>query len=167
MWIRRFGIVGAVAGLVALVGCDPAGQGGKTSGADQQPDGSGSAKVADGPDAGGEAADPLPTAPFEPAEAPEPTKRLEEAPSADKLSGMVESYFQDKPGRRIYIQTDKPLYRPGETIWVKSWNLTARDLTGVSDNNGVVYRLISPKGDVVEIYIENISGNLAFSRRTN
>ena len=66
--------------------------------------------------------------PVEPADAPPPTQRTEDAPAADKLTERVESYFDDRPGRRIHIQTDKPLYRPGETIWVKSWNLTARDL---------------------------------------
>lgn len=64
------------------------------------------------------------------------------------LPKILESYFDGNAGHNLYLQVDKPLYKPGETIWFKSWNLKSRTLTGV-DNNDTTMELISPKGAIV------------------
>jgi hypothetical protein len=84
--------------------------------------------------------------PPQPAEqAPSPSKRLGES----EILPRIDSYFAGQAGRRIYVQVDKPIYQPGETIWVKTWDLKARDLSGVHGNSGIRYQLVSPKGSVV------------------
>jgi hypothetical protein len=49
----------------------------------------------------------------------------------------------------MYVQVDKPLYQPGETIWFRSWDLTARALSGDTIAGGVTYELINPKGAAI------------------
>jgi len=81
--------------------------------------------------------------------APRPTKRLAQVPAAKKLEQRIKSYFAGHVSRRIYIQVDKPLYKPGETIWVKTWDLRARDLKGTTRSYSIRYHLVSPRGSVV------------------
>jgi alpha-2-macroglobulin-like protein len=88
---------------------------------------------------------PLPAEP-----APAASPRLEGGPSeAADLSKKIRAHFDARPGRRLYVQVDKPMYRPGEAIWFKIWDLTARALEGGPMNAGVNMELVSPKGAVV------------------
>lgn len=84
--------------------------------------------------------------------APPPSPRLAAGKTlAPVLLGQkIKSYFAGQTRRRIYIQVDKPLYKPGETIWIKTWDLLTRDLSGQHANSGLQYELISPKGSLVE-----------------
>jgi hypothetical protein len=72
---------------------------------------------------------PVPTlqAPLTPAPSPHISERLASIPALDSLLTEVNAYFEGFPGHRIYIQVDKPLYRPGETIWLRAWDLKAKD----------------------------------------
>ena len=75
-------------------------------------------------------AGPKPPLPPLPAElAPSASPRLSGVSAADVVKTKVESFFHGKTGRRIHIQTDKPLYKPGETIWFKTWDLQTRSLS--------------------------------------
>lgn len=85
------------------------------------------------------------TAETAPAESP----RLADLPSLKDLTAKIPSFFQGNVGRRIHVQVDKPLYKPGETVWIKTWDLQARDLKGSPNVNGIRYELVSPKGAVV------------------
>ena len=87
---------------------------------------------------------PLPAEP-----APAPSPRIGDAPEAAELAKKIRAHFDSRPGRRLYVQVDKPLYRPGEAIWFKVWDLTARALEGGPMNAGVHVELVSPKGAVV------------------
>jgi TonB-dependent SusC/RagA subfamily outer membrane receptor len=54
------------------------------------------------------------------------------------------------PVEKIYTQTDRPFYFPGETIWFKSYIVTQENtISNVSDI--VHVQLISPKGTVVKV----------------
>ncbi|MFZ6757608.1 MG2 domain-containing protein [Undibacterium sp. Ji50W] len=64
------------------------------------------------------------------------------------LPELINSYFEYQVGHRMYMQVDKPLYKPGETIWFKTWDLKVRTLTG-SDQSQTRVELISPKGATV------------------
>jgi hypothetical protein len=90
---------------------------------------------------------PLPPLPPEKAEPPSP--RLAELSEPEILKGKVESFFAGHAQRRVYIQTDKPLYKPGETIWLKVWDLTARALATTHGSAGMFVELVSPKGSQV------------------
>ena len=90
-----------------------------------------------------------PRPPLPPENAPPPAPRLDGLPPQEKLRSKIESYFQGHISRRIYIQTDKPLYKPGETIWVKAWDLTARAFSFAPNAAGMYVELISPRGAIV------------------
>jgi alpha-2-macroglobulin-like protein len=84
-----------------------------------------------------------------------PPQPPEKAPSASRrtavpagLDTTLASYFDASRQQRIYLQVDKPLYKPGETIWLRAWDLKARDLSGFGAHVALV-QLISPKGAAV------------------
>ena len=85
--------------------------------------------------------------PLLPEAAPRASAR-QEAPSDKELPTLIARYFEGNVGRRFYIQVDKPLYKPGETIWFKTWDLKARALTS-ADTGQTVVELVSPKGATV------------------
>jgi len=66
--------------------------------------------------------------------------------TGDNLPTLIGRYFEDHVGRRLYIQVDKPLYKPGETIWFKTWDLQARTLSGSNAAQA------STVGDVVHLW---------------
>ena len=68
---------------------------------------------------------------------------------AKALAGKIDSYFAGHVGTRIYIQVDKPLYKPGETIWIRTWDLRVDTLASNQDGRFISYQLVSPKGAVV------------------
>lgn len=93
-----------------------------------------------------------------------PTKRIiqppgpaETAPAAsarenlqrgNELPNLITNYFDGNIGRRFYIQVDKPIYKPGEAIWFKTWDLKAKGLGG-ADSSETTVELVSPKGATV------------------
>ncbi|MEO8137673.1 MAG: MG2 domain-containing protein, partial [Betaproteobacteria bacterium] len=72
----------------------------------------------------------------------------QDAPTEKELPKLIARYFEGNVGRRFYIQVDKPLYKPGETIWLKTWDLKARALSG-ADTTQTTIELVSPKGATV------------------
>ncbi len=86
--------------------------------------------------------------PAQPAErAPAASPRANLAKAGD-LVASITSHFDAAVGRRAYLQVDKPLYKPGETIWFKTWDLKARSLSQAAIDQTLV-ELISPKGATV------------------
>ena len=74
-----------------------------------------------------------------------PPAKLGPAPGLDKA---ITTYYGTQRGQRTYIQTDKPLYQPGETIWFRADLRTAKTLVG-DQPVGVTMQLISPRGSIV------------------
>ncbi len=87
--------------------------------------------------------------PLPPESAPEPSARLAGGDTKEWLERPIESYFDTHRGSRIYVQLDKPLYRPGEKVWFRSWTLDNRSFEGDSNTNAMTFQLVSPKGSVV------------------
>ncbi len=85
---------------------------------------------------------PLP--PISAEAAPDPSTRLAIGDDQPRLDAIV-SHFEGLNEGRIYIQVDKPLYKPGETVWFRGWAVNDKNLqpraTGWHS-----YELISPKG---------------------
>src|SRR5439155_23466535 len=81
--------------------------------------------------------------------APHPPPRPPTPPRLCGIAASVESYFQDQATRRLYIQIDKPMYQPGETIWIKTWDLLVRDQHG-GPSPAITYELVNPKGATVQ-----------------
>src|SRR4051794_30935785 len=99
---------------------------------------------------GGQDRDPAGTPALIAAEpAPRASRRLALRPDETAFAGAIESYFQDRTLRHLYIQTDKPLYKPGESIWVKTWDLRVRD-HGSGADGAVTLELVNPRGGVIE-----------------
>ena len=92
-------------------------------------------------------AGPKPPLPPVPAElAPPASPRLSGVSASDVVKTKVESFFAGKSSRRIHIQTDKPLYKPGETVWVRVWDVTTKALSGKHPGAGMHVELINPRG---------------------
>ena len=83
------------------------------------------------------------------ASAPPPSSRVVAPSAVERLTRGMDAHFEGRPGRRIHIQLDRPIYQPGDTIWVKTWHLRSRDLSGEHGNQELHYQLISPRGTVV------------------
>jgi len=58
----------------------------------------------------------------------------------------LEAAFERAPGRRVGLQVDKPLYRPGETLWFRALDLRDRDLSGEGGLQATTVLLVNPKG---------------------
>jgi len=97
--------------------------------------------------------------PVPPEDAPAASPRLEDGPDAAELSGKITTWFDGHPGRRIHLHTDKPLYKPGETIWVSSYDLATKSLDGANTPGDATLALISPKGaPVIEKRLQRTAG---------
>ncbi|MGE5183082.1 MAG: MG2 domain-containing protein [Acidobacteriota bacterium] len=68
---------------------------------------------------------------------------------ATQLDKAISTYYAGVDSRRTYIQTDKPLYQPGETIWFRADVRSAKTLTAPGVPTGVTMQLVSPRGAVV------------------
>lgn len=69
--------------------------------------------------------------------------------SQKKLAAAVDSHYQQSSTQRYYMHLDKPLYKPGETIWFRVWELGSSTLTPTKNSHGTTVKLISPKGSTV------------------
>jgi MG2 domain-containing protein len=67
---------------------------------------------------------------------------------AAKLDKAIATFFGTTSAQRTYIQTDKPLYQPGETVWFRADVRAARTLVG-GVPVGVTMQLLSPRGAIV------------------
>jgi hypothetical protein len=92
--------------------------------------------------------------------APAASPRDNAQPERD-LPKLITHYFEHNGSSRLYIQVDKPLYRPGETIWFKAWDLKTRAMAG-ADSNETTVELISPKGaSVLKKRLHAVGGSAA------
>ncbi|MBI1949639.1 MAG: hypothetical protein HYS27_28390 [Deltaproteobacteria bacterium] len=87
--------------------------------------------------------------PVDAEKAPAASPRATGLPSVERLTKGVDSYFAGSVGRRLYVQVDKPLYQPGETIWFRLFDLAAKSLDGAAGGGRSHVQLVSPKGAVV------------------
>jgi hypothetical protein len=78
-----------------------------------------------------------------------PSARLADVPKATTLHDATAAYFQGRATSRIHIQVDKPLYQPGETVWIKTWDLRTRDFTNERATGVIQYQLVNPKGAII------------------
>ncbi len=72
---------------------------------------------------------------------------LQKAGKLDDLDKKIVDYFARTQTRRGYLMTDKPLYQPGETIWLRADVRMTGTLKGTA--TGASLSLVSPRGAVV------------------
>lgn len=79
----------------------------------------------------------------------EQNKEISGGSKGNILSNAAEQWFKAHPTGRIYIQCDKPLYQPGETIWFKSTIFESRSLKSVEEASGYSCELLDSRGTVL------------------
>ena len=70
----------------------------------------------------------------------------------DNLKDIVQkfnTYNEKFPEERIYLQLDKTLYKPGETIWFSAYLRNGTDFKASEQSDILNVELISPKGTVI------------------
>ena len=67
----------------------------------------------------------------------------------ERLEQATEFFLQRTATTRLHLQLDKPLYRPGEAIWVRAWELETRSLETPTTYHSVTIELFDPKGTKV------------------
>jgi hypothetical protein len=67
---------------------------------------------------------------------------------AQKIDSMLNVYANNYPQEKIYLQLDKKLYRPGETVWFKAYIFSGADPSTLSRN--FYAELSDPSGKVLE-----------------
>lgn len=91
---------------------------------------------------------------IEPAPAAMPTD------ASRRLDAALDAFHRDHPSRRAHVTVDKPLYRPGETIWFRVFDLASATLDDApAADTGVDVALVSPRGSVAaEKRVQDVDG---------
>ena len=55
-----------------------------------------------------------------------------QAPTQQAIRAKIDTYSNNFPQERAYIQFDKPAYSAGETIWFKAYLMNGQDISGLS-----------------------------------
>ena len=80
--------------------------------------------------------------------APAPASRRDIGAFED-LTVEVDGYFAGFGSKRVHVQIDRPMIKPGEALWIKTWNVATRGLRG-DNGRAITYELVDPRGVVVE-----------------
>ena len=90
--------------------------------------------------------DALPSSSFE--HAGPPSARLADV-DVDGIASMIDSHFSVHGTDRMHIQLDRPLYRPGEVVWIKTWAVRSAGFEP-APYPFVGYQLLDPRGLVAQ-----------------
>lgn len=64
------------------------------------------------------------------------------------LKKRLNEFNDERPEDRVYLQTDKPMYEPGDDIWFAAYVRNGSDLKASDQSDIVHVELINPKGSV-------------------
>ena len=81
--------------------------------------------------------------------APAETPRLVRHELPGDIPQKVDDYFDIHGTRRLHVQLDRPMYRPGDAVWVKAWNVQTRGLAPAAQPM-LQLELLDPSGAVVQ-----------------
>lgn len=90
--------------------------------------------------------------------APAASPRLEAHALPQDVPTRIDGYFDVHGTRRLHVQLDRPMYRPGDSVWARSWSVKTRGLAP-EDQGGVTFELVDPRGQVVETRAAASGGN--------
>jgi len=68
----------------------------------------------------------------------------------NNLKSKLKELDNENPEDRVYLQFDKPMYKPGETIWFSAYVRNGSDLKPSIKSEILHAELIDPKGNVIE-----------------
>lgn len=66
------------------------------------------------------------------------------------LNTKLKQFNSDRPEDRVYLQFDKPMYKPGETMWFSAFVQNGADLKPSLKSEVLYVELIDPKGNVTQ-----------------
>lgn len=66
------------------------------------------------------------------------------------LKEKIKAFNEHNPEDRVYLQLDKPMYKPGENIWFSAYVRNGVDLKPSVKSEILYAELIDPKGNVVQ-----------------
>jgi TonB-dependent SusC/RagA subfamily outer membrane receptor len=69
-------------------------------------------------------------------------------PFLEQLKASLQRFNERYPEEKVYLQLDKPFYKPGEDIWFNAFVLEARHNTPTKISDVVYVELIDPRGNV-------------------
>jgi alpha-2-macroglobulin-like protein len=72
---------------------------------------------------------------------------------SELVSSKFRQWHDILPEDRVYLQTDKPFYSPGETIWYSVFVMDALSMKPSSKSDIVHLELINPKGSIEKSYV--------------
>ena len=96
-----------------------------------------------------------------------PTDAVRKRPTALARGRVqdLEAWLAANPTTRAHLTTDRPLYRPGDTVQVKLWGLTTRGMAPVEGQTFAV-ELVDPRGLVaqtVDVALRGGGGEASFA----
>ena len=68
----------------------------------------------------------------------------------NNLKSKLKKLDIENPEDRVYLQFDKPMYKPGETIWFSAYVRNGSDLKPSIKSDILHAELIDPKGNVIQ-----------------
>ncbi|MBX2796800.1 MAG: hypothetical protein KTR31_03995 [Myxococcales bacterium] len=92
-----------------------------------------------------------------------PTRQPTDVPLEQLTRALGEAAWDDT---RLHLATDRPLYRPGDTVWVRAWSVTGAALTAPEDSlgpAGLMLQLRNPRDQVVHTALLPEQGTGAFA----
>ncbi|MEO0605844.1 MAG: MG2 domain-containing protein, partial [Myxococcota bacterium] len=89
------------------------------------------------------------TASFERAGPPTPRLSSTSLEGFDDVGPLIEAHFDRFGTGRVHVQLDRPLYRPGETVWLKTWSVRTAGFAP-SAYPWLSVELVNPRGQTVE-----------------
>jgi hypothetical protein len=82
--------------------------------------------------------------------APAPSPRRADPPDAAGALARIDSWFAGRGSHRLHVQLDRPLYKPGDTIWIKAWSPLTRGLQAEGVGRSATWELVDPRGQVAQ-----------------
>lgn len=73
---------------------------------------------------------------------------IEDSTFINKLKESLKQYHSNYPEEKVYLQLDKPFYKPGEDIWFNVFVLNSNTHKPTSTSDVVYVELIDPKGNI-------------------
>ncbi len=73
---------------------------------------------------------------------------LPQSPLLKDLLLQLSRFNKELPSEKIYLQTDKPFYKPGDDIWIKAYLVNGTDHTPTAISDVLYIELIDPKGSI-------------------
>jgi hypothetical protein len=82
--------------------------------------------------------------------------------STANLEQQIKTYFTSFPQEKVFLETDKELYKPGETIWFRSFVFDSNSQAAATNDNRIFIGLYDKTGSLVKKDMYRLSEGAAF-----